>query len=141
MVYCSNCGEKNEDSSQFCKNCGEALKNSNYSSKPIKSRIEALKEDSQLHDPKDIYYESQTYTEHEEETEDSIEWDVVVWGALILIILEGILIMILPQISLFIAIFMSLVYVLIYTRRKSTLVVVLPLTLLIAALIWAFFTP
>lgn len=140
MGYCSNCGERNDDQSEFCKNCGEILKATYNPGKPLKSRIESLIEENFSENMEYIPEEEPYQVAAEVEGEGIIEWDVIFGASLILVILAGILLRILPSIATWIAVFMSLVYVLIFSRRKSTLIISFPLALIIAAVIWAFFS-
>ncbi len=140
MGYCSNCGERNDDQSKFCKNCGEILKTTYHPDKPLKSRIESFIDDDFSENIEYMPEEEAYPVDAEVEGEGIIEWDVIFGASLILVILAGILLRILPSIATWIAVFMALVYVLIFSRRKSTLIISFPLALIIAAVIWAFFS-
>ncbi len=137
MAYCSNCGEKNKDGNIFCSNCGETMGSvPRTPSKPIKSRIKS-KEDSR----------SQSYMERpssrknrEQAPEISFEWNVVIVGALILVIVSGILGWILPFLSVVIAAAIAIIYALSATQKKATIVVIIPLILIMAASLFALFT-
>lgn len=132
MVYCSNCGEKNKDSSTFCYNCGAPLKKSKAPLKPLKSksRSQGYRTDK-LEKPKTV-------------KKSAVEWNVVVVGALIFVIISALLGMVLdlvlPGVSLLIAAFSAFIYVLAATNRASTLLIGLPLTAIMAASLWAFFS-
>ena len=138
MAYCSNCGEKNKDGNIFCSNCGEPMGSVARSgpSKPIKSRLKS-KEDSR----------SQPYMERpvskknrEQAPEISFEWNVVIVGALILVIVSGILGWILPFLSVVIAAAIAIIYALSATQKKATILVIIPLILVMAASLFALFS-
>jgi hypothetical protein len=135
MVYCSNCGEKNRDTSTFCANCGEPLRGkSSKPPKPLKSKSKSYKNN----------YREDKFEKQIKEKKSAIEWNVVVAGALIFVIITVILGMIidtvLPGVSLLIAGFLAFIYILAATKRASTLIVGLPLTVIMAACLWAFFS-
>lgn len=71
---------------------------------------------------------------------NSIEWDVVIATALITLILSAILNRIFPTLGLLFAIFVGLIYILIATKVKSSLVKSLPVTLIVICAISAFFS-
>lgn len=139
MAYCSNCGEKNKDGNKFCSNCGEPMgfRPRPEDSKPIKSRVKSQNQ----------YSESQTYIERpskrnkmEENAEIPFEWNVVIVGGIILVIMSGILGLFLPVLSLIIAAAITLIYVLSATRKKLNIVFILPLTFIMAAAFFALFS-
>lgn len=153
MVYCSNCGERNKNSAKFCSNCGEPLRSkyppksyrskphkpsTKEPSKPLQSQFKSRHSNNRSKTlNREIPVEKARY--HKESTEDNIEWNVVIVGAMILVIIASILNIILPQISFWIAAVMAIVYALMATRRSSTLIFIIPLILVVAFALWAFF--
>jgi len=137
MAYCSNCGEKNKDGNRFCSNCGEPMGSISRSgpSKPIKSR--------QYHDD----YHDNSYVErtssrknYQETHEISFEWNVVIVGALILVIVSGLLGWILPFFSVVIASAIAIIYAISATQKKATILIIIPLILVMAASLFALFS-
>lgn len=137
MAYCSNCGEKNKDGNRFCSNCGEPMGSIARSgpSKPIKSR-----------QPQNDYYNN-SYVErpssrknYQETQEISFEWNVVIVGALILVIVSGLLGWILPFFSVLIAAAIAIIYAISATQKKATILIIIPLILVMAASLFALFS-
>jgi hypothetical protein len=137
MAYCSNCGEKNKEGNKFCSNCGEPMASvSKMPSKPIKSRIKS-KEDSH----NQYYMERPSSRKNREQApEISFEWNVVIVGALILVIVSGILEWILPVLSVVIAAAIAILYALSATQKKATILIIIPLILVMAASLFALFS-
>lgn len=69
----------------------------------------------------------------------SSEWDVIVATALLVIILSAIFKRIFPNIGLFFALLIGLIYILIATKSKSTLIKAIPLAIMMIFAISAFF--
>ena len=69
-----------------------------------------------------------------------VEWDVVVATALLVVILATILQRFFPRIGLFITLFIGLIYILVATKSKSTLIKSIPLAIIMAAAISAYFS-
>ncbi|MDO8869247.1 MAG: zinc-ribbon domain-containing protein [Methanobacteriaceae archaeon] len=138
MAYCSNCGEKNKNGNKFCSNCGEPLNSARSEpSKPIKSRLKS----------QESYSKSQPYTERPSKMENryetpkvTFEWNIVIVGALILVIVAGILGRILPILAIVIAAAIAIIYALSATRKMATIVVIIPLIMVLAASIFALFS-
>ncbi len=138
MAYCSNCGEKNKDGNKFCSNCGEPLNSTSPKpSKPIKSRLKS----------QESYSKSQPYLERSSKVENynetpkvTFEWNVVIMGALILVISAGILGGFLPILGTIIAAAIAIIYALFATRKKATIIVIIPLIVLMAASFFALFS-
>ncbi|MCK9151414.1 zinc ribbon domain-containing protein [Methanobacterium alcaliphilum] len=152
MVYCSNCGERNKNSAKYCSNCGTHLRSNyppkSYSSKPQKPRSTGPSKPLQSQFKSRPYNRSETLNREipveksryqMESVDDGIEWNVVIIGAMILVIIASILNIILPQISFWIAAVMAIVYALMATKRSSTLFFIIPLILLVSLALWAFF--
>lgn len=139
MVYCSNCGEKNKDGNKFCSNCGEPMGSSprSDSSKPIKSRVKSQNQYSKS----PAYIERPSQRKKIEETaEIPFEWNVVIVGGIIFVIMSGILSMFLPVLSVIIAAAIAIIYVLSATRKKVNIVFIIPLTFVMAAAFFALFS-
>ncbi len=138
MAYCSNCGEKNKNGNKFCSNCGEPLNSaSTKPSKPIKSRLKSQESNSKSQP----YQERPSKMENQYDTSKiTFEWNVVIIGALILVILAGILGGILPILGTIIALAIAIIYALFATRKKATIIVIIPLIVVMAASIFALFS-
>lgn len=136
MAYCSNCGEKNKDSNRFCSNCGEPMDpiSRSRSSKPIKSRLK-------YQDDYQSYSERPSNRKNRQEAQEiSFEWNVVIVGALILVIVSGILGWILPFLSVVIAAAIAIFYAISATQKKATILIIIPLILVMAASFFALFS-
>jgi lipopolysaccharide export LptBFGC system permease protein LptF len=69
-----------------------------------------------------------------------VEWDVVVATALLVIILSTILQRFFPRLGLLVALFVGLVYILIATKSKLTLIKAIPLSIIMVFAISAYFS-
>jgi hypothetical protein len=138
MVYCSNCGEKNKAGNKFCSNCGEPLNSASQKpSKPIKSRLKSQAPNSKSQP----YLERPSKVENRQDTQKvTFEWNVVIVGALILVIVAGILGRVLPILAIIIAAAIAIIYALSATRKMATIILIIPLIVVMAASFFALFS-
>lgn len=73
-------------------------------------------------------------------SKNSVEWDVVIATALMVIILTAILQRIFPFMAIFISLIIGLIYILIATKSKSSLFKAIPLTVITILAISAYFS-
>lgn len=86
-------------------------------------------------------YHSQNYgKEPVKSSKNSVEWDVVIATALMVIILTAILQRIFPFMAIFISLLIGLLYILIATKSKSSLFKAIPLTVITILAISAYFS-
>ncbi|MDP1553786.1 MAG: zinc ribbon domain-containing protein [Methanobacteriaceae archaeon] len=140
MVYCSNCGEKNKKGNKFCSNCGKILNksfNGFENSKPIKSRLKSKEE---TYHKSDYPEKSSKMQNYENTPEVTFEWNIVIVGGLITVIISGVLGWALQGLSVIIGASTAIIYALLSTRRKSTIILIIPLILIMAASIFALFS-
>ncbi|MDR3223322.1 MAG: hypothetical protein LBT66_06290 [Methanobrevibacter sp.] len=83
------------------------------------------------------YYDDNINTSSEK-FEYFIEWDVIIASSLIVIILTAIFNRIFPVVAYIIALIISLIYVLITTKNKNTLMLVIPLSFITTCAMSAF---
>jgi hypothetical protein len=138
MVYCSNCGEKNKVGNRFCSNCGEPLNSASPKpSKPIKSRLKSQAPNSRSQP----YLKRPSKVENRQDTQKvTFEWNVVIVGALILVIVAGILGKFLPILAIIIAAAIAIIYALSATRKMATIILIIPLIIIMAASFFALFS-
>ena len=91
------------------------------------------------------YFESQLYNRNYNEStktvdKTAVEWDVVIATALIVIILSAILQRIFPLLSIFMALCIGLIYILLATKSKLSLFKSIPLTVLMILAVSAYFS-
>ncbi len=140
MVYCSNCGEKNKKGNKFCSNCGKILNKSFTgfeNSKPIQSRLKSKEETYNKSDYPEKSFKMQNY---ETTPEITFEWNIIIVGGLIIVIISGVLGWALQGLSVIIGAAIAIIYALLSTRRKSTIILIIPLILIMAASIFALFS-
>jgi predicted ATP-dependent serine protease len=140
MVYCSNCGEKNKKGNKFCSNCGKILNKSFTgfeNSKPIQSRLKSKEE---TYNKSDYPEKSSKMQNNKTTPEITFEWNIVIVGGLITVIISGVLGWALQGLSVIIGAATAIIYALLSTRRKSTIILIIPLILIMAASIFALFS-
>lgn len=140
MVYCSNCGEKNKKGNKFCSNCGKILNKSFTgfeNSKPIQSRLKSKEE---TYNKSDYPEKSSKMQNYETTPEITFEWNIIIVGGLITVIISGVLGWALQGLSVIIGAATAIIYALLSTRRKSTIILIIPLILIMAASIFALFS-
>lgn len=120
MLYCPRCGERNREGSKFCRNCGTLLEE-----KPLKSRfISGEFRETPVRDD--------LRAKPREPSRDSFEWDTVIMGAVILLILTAILGRLMGSLGVLSAVLIVLIYVLSAARRKSAAPLIIIMALLTA---------
>ena len=83
--------------------------------------------------PNDVY-------EPKKVSKTTIEWDVVIATALMVIILTAILQRVFPVFAIFISLFLGLAYILVATKSKPSLIKSIPLTFFVILAISAYFS-
>ncbi len=86
------------------------------------------------------YYSQNRPRESVKSNKNSVEWDVIIATALMVIILIAILQRVFPSIAIFISLLIGLIYILIATKSKSTLFKAIPLAILAILAISAYFS-
>lgn len=92
------------------------------------------------------YYNPNTSQNHYQEVNNreisktTIEWDVVIATALLVIILSAILGRFLPNFAIFISLLVGLIYILIATKSKSSLMKSIPLVIIMILAVSAYFS-
>ncbi|KZX16714.1 hypothetical protein MBCUT_05720 [Methanobrevibacter cuticularis] len=86
------------------------------------------------------YYHSQQNYESKEVSKSTIEWDVVIATALLVIILSAILNRFIPTLGIFISLIMGLIYILVATKSKLSLVKSIPLAIVMILAVSAYFS-
>ncbi|WP_238374185.1 zinc ribbon domain-containing protein [Methanothermobacter thermautotrophicus] len=121
MVYCPRCGERNREGSRFCRNCGTLLEE-----KPLKSRFISG-------EFRETPVREDLRAKPRETSRDVFEWDTVIMGAVILMILTVILGRLMGLLGVLSAVLIILIYVLSAARRKSAAPLIIIMALLTAA--------
>jgi len=166
-LKCINCGKplslipndsqssmQSQDRGPYLKknNQGNNYNNYNYHRSPIKYRY--MEEDQKIDNFRNSSkypnnpimnqnnnYHSQNYMkEHVKTNKNSVEWDVVIATALMVIILTAILQRVFPSTAIFISLLIGLIYILIATKSKSSLFKAIPLTIIAILAISAYFS-
>jgi len=101
--------------------------NNEYNNDLHRNRLNLENSQNYYHEPKKV-------------SKTAIEWDVVIATALLVIILTAILQRIFPSFAIFISLLLGLVYILIATKSKASLIKSIPLTFFVILAISAYFS-
>ncbi len=130
MVYCPHCGEKNSKNAKFCRKCGKTLPE--IEEKTIKYREIREKVEPISRTPHKI-------EDHKLRGYEGFEWNVVIIAALIMIICFGVLRRILPSIAMWIGLALAFIYIISASKRKLSIPLLMIMTFISLAIIYAFF--
>ncbi len=89
--------------------------------------------------PKYSHYDANGPYGNKKARKNFVEWDVVIATALLVIILSSIFQRVFPAFGLFLALLIGLIYILIATKSKSSLIKAIPLAIIMVLTISAYF--
>jgi len=128
MVYCPRCGERNREGSRFCRNCGNLLEE-----KPLKSRFISG-------EFRETPVRGDLQAKPRKTSRDRFEWDTVIMGSVILLILTVILGRLIGLLGVLTALIILLIYILSAARRKSSAPLLIIMAIVTAAAASALFS-
>ncbi|MCL2688202.1 MAG: zinc ribbon domain-containing protein [Methanobrevibacter sp.] len=106
----------------------------------LDNRHDNFQDSNQKKYPKPQFNNKNNDNPHKTVNKTAVEWDVVIATALIVIIISAILQRVFPFLSIFMALLIGLIYILIATKSKLSLFKSIPLAILMILAVSAYFS-